>query len=183
MLNYLKNEKRLALTDLDPTPKFPESEWGKIVISRKFHKRYKIKELMINNGVCNYVCIEQDVQGNAVKQIFILPESDLAYEAEIEKEYRSFDVLLVNEAPIGVIKDFLLKFWRSTSEAQDNEVRKKYESLITSGKKDLQQNLPALIIDEKKIGGRFTGRDDFRIRMENRFNEFPWRQFSEIVDT
>ncbi|HEY9701244.1 MAG TPA: hypothetical protein V6C58_02305 [Allocoleopsis sp.] len=180
MLQYLKNEKRLALTDLDPTPKFPQSEWGKIVVSRKFHKRYKIKELMINNGVCNYICVEQDVQGNAVTQTFILPEIDLAYESEIEKEYRSFDVLLVNEAPIGVIKDFLLKFWRSTSEAQDNEVRKQYESKITSGKKD---SLPNIIIDEKKVGGRFTGRDDFRIRMQNRFDEFPWRQFSEIVET
>ena len=178
MLDYSQTQKKLVFTELDPKPLFPPELWSKPVTSRKFKKEYKIIEMMVNNGVINYVCVEQNVQGNAVRQTFVLPERDLIYSAEMEKEYRSFDVLLINEAPVNVIKDFLLKFW--ISYPQENiEVRREYESKIKAGGKT---GLPNIIADERKVGGRFTSKDDFTIRMQNRYNEFPWRQFSEIIE-
>ena len=179
MINYSQTQKKLVYTDVDPVPVFPEEHWDtRLVTSKKFKKEYKITGVMVSNGIVNYICVEQNLPGNVTKQTTVIPEKDLVYSTEVEKEYRNYDLLLVNEAPQSVVKDFLLKFWISFPQ-ENIEIRREYEAKIKAGGKT---SLPAVIVDEKKVGGKFVAKDDFVVRMTNRYNNFPWRQFSEMIE-
>ena len=109
--------------------------------------------------------------------------SDLVLKADAPKEAPTSDLLLVNSASWGDIKNCLItKFipsypWSKKGDRSPAEIREEMLSLA----KSRRNGLASFIEEERKLGN-FEDAQNFVLRMNAVHESFPWNDFTQMLD-